>query len=46
VDGPFEALCGALGQRVSRCSVCLPQFGQNLFIVSRSGSLRRFLFVM
>ena len=33
-------------QRVSRCVVCLPQFGQNFARSSRSGSFRRFFFVM
>ena len=33
-------------QRVSRCSVCLPHFGQNLFIARRSGLFRRFFLVM
>lgn len=34
------------GQRVSRCTVCRPQFGQNFFSSRRSGSLRRFFRVM
>ena len=33
-------------QRVSRCAVCVRQFGQNFFSSKRSGSLRRFLRVM
>ena len=36
----------ALGQRVSRCAVCLRQRGQNFASSSRSGSLRRFFLVM
>ena len=36
----------SLGQRVSRCSVCLPSRGQNFFISRRSGLLRRFFLVM
>ena len=36
----------AESQRVSRCSVCLRQRGQNFFSSMRSGSLRRFFLVM
>jgi hypothetical protein len=58
LPSPVRRTCGltharsALGvtrcntYRVSRCSVCLPQLGQNFFSVIRSGSLRRFLRVM
>ena len=39
-------LCDRNGQRVSLCSVCFLQVGQNFFSSMRSGSLRRFLRVM
>ena len=39
-------VAGDADQRVSRCSVCLPQLGQNFCIANRSGSLRRFFLVM
>lgn len=36
----------APAQRVSRCSVCLPQRAQNLAMLRRSGVFRRFFLVM
>ena len=37
---------GPLRQRVSRCTVCLPQREQNFLSSRRSGVLRRFFVVM
>ena len=37
---------GELCQRDSLCAWCVPQLGQNFLISRRSGSLRRFFFVM
>ena len=46
VAGGCDRVRNALAQRVSRCSVCLPQRAQNLAMLRRSGVFRRFFLVM
>ena len=46
VAGGCDRGRNALAQRVSRCSVCLPQRAQNLAMLRRSGVFRRFFLVM
>jgi hypothetical protein len=45
-DAVGDVVEADLAQRVSRCAVCVLHLAQYFFISSRSGSFRRFFFVM